>query len=115
MQAIEALLGNIFIVDYNSIIEHKLIYKSKISTQCSKCDGWNMMSIDALSKRIASNNVPYICRKCVVSESMKQEMVRKKCRRVSRSLWNNQIIKQSMVNKANNTKFMGRLDKAFED
>ena len=118
MQAIRALIGDIFIVDYNSIVEHKFIYKSKISTQCSKCMGWNMMSIDALSKRIASNNIPYICRKCIVSQSMKDPIVRKKCKRISRSLWNNHIIRQSMVNKANDTKlgnvrFKSKLNDAF--
>jgi hypothetical protein len=73
------------------------------------------MSIDAITKRLLSNNIPYMCRKCVVSVSMKASSVRKKCQRNSRSFWRNEIIKESMVRKANQTKFMNKLDKAFED
>lgn len=106
---------NAFRLDFNSVIERGRIYKSEISTQCTKCEKWNMMTIDALTKRLASNNIPYICRKCVVTESMKKPNVRKKCQRNSRSFWRNEIIKESMVRKSNNTKFLNKLDKAFED
>lgn len=112
---IKSLVGKHFILNYDSVIEHKFIYKTKISTQCTKCLNWSMMSVDALKKRLASNNIPHICRKCVVSESMKKPSVRKKCQKNSRSYWRNEIIKASMVKKANNTKFMNRLDQAFED
>ena len=109
------LIGTKFVVNYETIVEHKFFYKTKISIQCQKCLAFNLMSIDAIAKRLLSNNIPYVCRKCVVSETMQKPSVRKKCQRNSRSYWRNEIIKESMVRKSNQTKFMNKLDKAFED
>jgi len=112
---IKLLVGTKFVVNYETLVEHKFFYKTKISVQCQKCLAFSPMSIDAIAKRLLSNNIPHRCRKCVVSESMKTPSVRKKCQRNSRSFWRNEIIKESMVRKANHTKFMRKLDKAFDD
>lgn len=108
---IEQLIRNVFTVDYTKIIEHKYAHRCSISTQCTKCASWSMITIDALVKRISLNNIPYICRKCVISIKMKAPKIRQKCKAISNVLWSDQAKKQSMLDKSNETKLKTRIDK----
>lgn len=115
MESIKRLIGNNFIVDYTKIEEHKYAHRCKISTQCTSCHIWNMLSVDALVKRMSSNRIPYICRKCVIIIKMSEPSIKKKCKDASEKLWGNYIIKQAFIDRSNKTKFLKRLDKAFDD
>lgn len=115
MESIRRLIGDNFVVDYTKIEEHKYAHRCKISTQCISCHIWYMLSVDALVKRISSNKLPYICRKCVITIKMSESSTKKKCKDASKKLWDNYIIKQAFIDRSNKTKFLNRLDKAFDD